>query len=80
MPNDRTPYLQDLIKYSRKATLIISKSFVNGQRTNEKFELTNNALNYLKNDKRLVLTTKDVEDEYLEITICLKEDEDEDNV
>ena len=80
MPNDRTPYLQDLIKYSRKATLIIHKSFVNGQRTDEKFQLTNNALDYLKNDNRLVLTTKDVEDEYLEITICLKEDEDEDNV
>ncbi|MBR0369717.1 MAG: hypothetical protein IJH63_03195 [Methanobrevibacter sp.] len=80
MPNDRTPYLQDLVKYSRKATIIIHKSFVNGQRTDEKFELTNNALDCLKSDDRLVLTTKDVEDEYLEITISLKEDKEEDNV
>ncbi len=80
MPNDRTPYLQDLIKYSRKATLLIHRSFVDGTRKDERFEKTNNALDFFMNDKSLYLIAKDVEDEYLEITISLKEDEDEDNV
>ena len=80
MPNKRTEYLQELIRYSRKATLVIHESFINGIRNDEKFKLSNNALNFLKNDEELILTTKDVEDGYIEITIDLKEDEDEDNV
>ena len=80
MPNKRTEYLQELIRYSRKATLLIHESFINGIRNDAKFKLSNKALKFLKNDEELILTTKDVEDGYIEITIDLKEEEDEDNV
>ena len=79
MPSERIEYLQELIRSSKKATLLIHRSFVDGTRINERFEKTNKALDFFMNDNSLHLIAKDVEDEYIQITVSLIDDEDEDN-
>ena len=73
MPNERTPYLKELIRYSSKATLLIPTSVFIGK--NDKFKATKDALNHLKNDEGLVISEKIVEN-FTEIKIELKDDGD----
>ena len=73
VPNERTPYLKELIRYSSKATLLIPTSVLIGN--NDKFKATREALNHLKNDKGLVISEKIVGN-FTEIKIELKDDKD----
>ena len=69
MSNERTPYLQELIRYSNEATLLMPNIVFN----NDNFESITNALNHLKNDENLVITEKEVENDFIEINIRIKD-------
>lgn len=76
MPNDRTPYLQELIRYSSKATLLILSSLINEKRNgNNHCKMMIDALNYLKKDPKLIINEKPVENGFTEITIELVDKE-----
>ena len=78
VPNDRIPYLKELIRYSQKATLIIPTSVFIGN--SDTFKATREALNHLKNDDGLVITEKDVGNHLTEIKIGLKDDDNDETI
>ena len=71
MSNERTPYLQELIRFSSKATLLIPRIIFNEEC--DKFKDVRDALNYLKNDEKLIIVQKGFNEDFIELTIGLKD-------
>jgi len=71
LPNERTPHLQELIRFSTKATLVIP-SLLLDEEIGDKFKQVRNALDYLKNDDALIVSQREVENDLIEITIEIK--------
>ena len=68
--NERTPYLQELIRFSTEATLLIS-----GELLDEnigKCERLRKALDFIKNDKKLIVHDVELEDANRLINIKIK--------
>ncbi len=77
MSNERTPYLQELIRLSSEATLIIPSVVFNEEiDANNKFNDIRNALNFLKDDDDLIITEKELEDDFTEVNIRIRDDKD----
>ena len=68
--NERTPYLQKLIRLSSEATLLIPSIVFNEELdVNNHFKDFRNALNFLKNDDKLIIIEKEDENEFIEVNI-----------
>lgn len=77
MSNERTPYLQELIRLSSEATLIIPSVVFNEEiDAHNKFNDIRNALNFLKDDDDLIITEKELEDDFTEVNIRIRDDKD----
>lgn len=69
----RIGHLKELIRYSSKATLLIPFSVLDEKLDGyNKFKATRDALKHLKKDDDLIITEKDVENRFTEITIEVK--------
>ena len=75
MSNERTPYLQELIRFSSKATLLIPRIIFNKEY--DKFKDVGEALNYLKNDEKLIIIERGFNEDFIELTIGLKDGDEE---
>ena len=75
MSNERTPYLQELIRLSTKATLLLPNIVLNEEMdVNNKFKQVRNALQYLRNDTDLFVIEKQLENDLVEITIQIRDE------
>lgn len=75
MSNERTPHLQELIRYSTKATLLLPNVVLNENfDVNNSFKKLRDALAYLRNDSDLFIIEKQLEHDLVEITIQIRED------
>jgi len=75
MSNERTPQLQELIRYSTKATLLLPEIVLDEKMdVNNTFKKVRDALQYLRNDTDLFVIEKQLEDDLVEITIQIRED------
>lgn len=74
VPNERTPYLQELIRFSSQATLLIPTIVLDEEiDVTGKFKGIRNALNYLKNDNGLIIDKNVINEDFIELTIKLNE-------
>ena len=75
MSNERTPFLQELIRYSSGATLLIPRIILDEESDPyRKYEPTRQALNHLKNDKDLVLKEKRIDNDFVVVEIGFRDD------
>lgn len=73
--NERTPYLQELMRLSSEATLLISSQVFNEETdAYNRFEDVRNALNWLKNDDKLVISIKNLDNGFTEVNIKIRGD------
>ncbi|MBQ3407959.1 MAG: hypothetical protein IJH12_01990 [Clostridia bacterium] len=73
MSNERTPYLQELIRLSSKATLVIASHLFNEEYDPEDtYKDIREALKFLKNDDKLIVNEKEIDEEFIEISIELR--------
>ena len=73
--NDRTPYLQELIRWSSEATLLIPTSVFNEETdVLNNFEDVRKALNWLENDDTLLITVKNLDNTFTEVNIKIRGD------
>ena len=73
--NERTPYLQELIRLSSEATLIIPSIVFDDEMDDyNKFEDFRNAFNWLQNDKKLIVTLNKVNNDFNEVKIRIRDD------
>lgn len=77
MSDERTPYLQELIRLSTEATLIIPSIVFNSEHDPlNRFKAFRDALNYLKNDDKLIVTLNKFSNDFAELKIRIGDDED----
>ena len=74
MSNERTLYLQELIRYSSKSTLLLPNIILDETDANNRFKKLRDALKYLRNDNDLFVIEKPLDDDLVEITIQIRED------
>ena len=75
MSKERTPHLQELIRFSTKAILTVPTLLLDDYADNfEAYHDFRIALYCLKNDDELIITEKEIDDDLTEITIELRED------
>ena len=75
MSNERTPYLQELMRLSSEATLLIPSIVFNEEIcSSNRFKSFRNALHFLKNDDNLIITEKEVEGDFTEVNIRIRDD------
>ena len=73
--NERTPYLQELIRFSSEARLIIADELLDEKKdTSNKHEKLRKALEFIKNDRFLRVQDVKLEDDYRLIDIKLRND------
>lgn len=74
--NERTPYLQELIRLSSEATLIIPSIVFDDEMDDyNKFEDFRNAFNWLQNDEKLIVTLNKVNNDFNEVNIRIRDGE-----
>ena len=73
MSNERTPYLQELIRNSTEATLLLANILFDEESDpKNRFKNLRDSLQYLKNDEQLIITEKRIDDEFTEINIAFR--------
>ena len=72
--DERSSNINNLIRFSTKATLLVPEFLLDDEVTDsyEIYNDFNNALYCLKNDDGLIVTEKEVDEDFSEITIELK--------
>ena len=73
--NERTPYLQELIRFSSEATLIIGGELLDENKDgSNKFEKLRKALDFIKHDKKLIVHDVELGDGNRLINIKIRDD------
>ena len=78
--NDRTSYLQELIRLSSEATLLISTPVFKEEDVFNRFLDARNALNYLKNDDDLVISVKNLDNNFTNVNIKIRGDNNDETI
>ena len=77
MPNERTPYLQELIRFSTKATLLVPRIVLDGKiDSNDRYKKVRDSLEYLRNDRDLFVIERNLDEDFVEVTIQIRSNED----